>query len=66
MNIGIEEILSIFGESPMSESAAIRYLITKGWQLLDGDWFSLRGTYDEPVCVDTAFQLQRNMERSLA
>jgi len=50
----------------MSEAAAIRYLVTKGWQLLEGDWFALRGTCDEPVCIDTAYQLQRMMESSMA
>ena len=47
----------------MSEAAAIRYLVTKGWQLLEDNWFALRGTYDHPVCVDTAYQLQCNLER---
>ena len=50
----------------MSETAAIRYLVTKGWQLIEGEWFSLSGTYDQPVCIDTAFQLQRNLESKYA
>jgi len=50
----------------MSEAAAVRYLINKGWQLVEGEWFSLRGTYEDMVCLDTAFQLQRNLERLYA
>jgi hypothetical protein len=45
----------------MTEAAAIRYLITKGWNQVDGEWFSLKGT-DNVVCLDTAYQMQRNME----
>ena len=45
----------------MTEAAAIRYLLNKGWQLIDNEWFALRG--QQPVCLDTAFQMQRNMER---
>jgi hypothetical protein len=47
----------------MTEAAAIRYLINKGWQLIDNDWFALRGMCEQPVCLDTAYQMQRNLER---
>jgi hypothetical protein len=50
----------------MTEAAAIRYLLTKGWQLIENDWFALRGATDQPVCLDTAFQIQRNMDRVTA
>ena len=50
----------------MTEAAAIRYLLNKGWYLIENDWFALRGQYDQPVCLDTAFQLQRNMEKAYA
>jgi hypothetical protein len=50
----------------MTEAAAVRYLVNKGWQLVEGEWFALRGLYDQPVCLDTAFQLQRNMEKMYA
>ena len=49
----------------MTEAAAVRYLINKGWQMIEGEWFSLRGMAN-PVCLDTAYQMQRNIEVSHA
>ncbi len=43
----------------MNEASATRYLIAKGWQLIEDGWFALTGMYDEPVCVDTAYELQK-------
>ena len=49
----------------MTEAAAVRYLLNKGWQLVDNEWFSIRGM-DHAVCLDTAYQMQRNMEKMYA
>jgi hypothetical protein len=48
----------------MTEAAAIRYLVSQGWQKLEEGWFSLRGMYEQPVCVETAYHLQKMMERA--
>lgn len=50
----------------MTEAAAIRYLVSKGWNMMEEGWFSLQGAYDEPVCVETAYHLQRGMDRVAA
>ena len=47
----------------MTEAAIIRYLASKGWQKLEDDWFSLKGVYENPVCVEMAYYLQRNLEK---
>lgn len=47
----------------MTEAAIIRYLASKGWQKLEDDWFALAGTYDNPVCVEIAYNLQKNLDR---
>ncbi len=47
----------------MTEAAAIRYLISKGWTMMGEGWFRLQGAYESPVCVETAYHLQRAMER---
>lgn len=49
----------------MSETVAIRYLVTKGWLMLGDGWFTLHGIYNKPVCVDTAYYLQRNIDQGL-
>ncbi|MDB5478650.1 MAG: hypothetical protein JWM96_1145 [Alphaproteobacteria bacterium] len=46
----------------MSEAAATRYLLSRGWNLIEDDWFSLQGMYDSPVCIETAFQLQKRLD----
>ena len=46
----------------MSEAAAVRYLISKGWNLMGDGWFTLRGACEAPVCVETAFHIQKRME----
>ncbi len=48
----------------MTEAAAIRYLVSQGWQAIDEGWFKLRGQYEQPVCVETAYHLQKMMERA--
>jgi len=46
----------------MTEAAAIRYLISKGWTMVEEGWFRLQGAYENPVCIETAYHLQRTME----
>jgi hypothetical protein len=48
----------------MTEAAAIRYLISKGWQMVEDGWFSLRNLQEQPVCVETAYHLQKMMENT--
>jgi hypothetical protein len=50
----------------MSEAAAIRYLTSRGWEMIDEGWFNLTGVYDAPVCVETAYHLQQTLERAVA
>lgn len=50
----------------MTEAAAIRYLISKGWLMLDDGWFFLRGVCNEPLCVEGAYHLQQKMDRVAA
>lgn len=47
----------------MNTASAIRYLETKGWELIDQEWFRLKGMYEEPVCVDTAYELQKMLDQ---
>ena len=46
----------------MTEASAIRYLLSKGWQVVEDGWYSLKGIYEEPVCVDTAYELQKMID----
>jgi hypothetical protein len=46
----------------MSQNAAVRYLESKGWEVVEEEWFRLQGHYEEPVCVDTAYELQKMMD----
>lgn len=50
----------------MTEAAATRYLLSKGWQAYEDGWFFLAGAYDRPVCLETAYHLQRSLERVAA
>ena len=50
----------------MTEAAIIRYLASKGWQKLEDDWFSLKGICENPVCVEMAYHMQKNLERVAA
>ena len=50
----------------MTEAAIIRYLASKGWQKLEDDWFSLKGACEQPVCVEMAYHLQKNLDRVAA
>jgi hypothetical protein len=50
----------------MTEAAAIRYLLSTGWQAIEDGWFRLRGMYEQPVCVETAYHLQKMRERAAA
>lgn len=46
----------------MTEATAIRYLLNHGWEIVGEKWFRLRNRYDQPVCVETAYQLQKMLE----
>ena len=46
----------------MSETSAVRYLISKGWKVIEDEWLALCGVYDEPVCVETAYELQKMLD----
>lgn len=50
----------------MSEAAAMRYLISKGWSMIGEGWFVLRGACESPVCIETAFHMQKRMDMSAA
>lgn len=50
----------------MTEAAIIRYLASKGWQKIEDEWFTLKGAYESPVCVETAYHLQKNLDRVAA
>lgn len=47
----------------MNELSAIRYLVARGWTVVEEDFLSLTGHYEEPVCVDTAYELQKMLEQ---
>lgn len=47
----------------MNEASAIRYLMSKGWKIVEDSWFTLKGMYEEPVCVDTAYELQKMLDQ---
>lgn len=46
----------------MTEAAATRYLLSRGWQAIEDGWFFLAGTCNRPVCLETAYHMQRNLE----
>ena len=48
----------------MNESSATRYLMSKGWKIIEEGWFALKGMYEEPVCIDTAYVLQQMLDDS--
>jgi len=50
----------------MTEAAAVRYLASKGWKMVEDGWFSLTDMYEQPVCVETAYHLQKLMDRAFA
>ena len=50
----------------MTEASAIRYLLNHGWNMIGDNWFCLTNHYESPVCVETAYQLQKMLEQRTA
>lgn len=50
----------------MTEATVIRYLMTKGWNMIGEGWFSMRGVCDQPVCIETAFHMQKCRDMAAA
>lgn len=50
----------------MTEAAVVRYLVSHGWAVIEDGWCCLMGVCDSPVCVETAYHLQKRREMATA